>query len=72
MKNGTDRNRTEGGSPADGRKAEGRSTARLLGRLFGEFLKFGFLTISGGMAMIPRMQRLAVEVSAQKRKESEK
>ena len=32
-----------------------------LGRLFWEFLKLGLFTIGGGMAMIPQMQRIAVD-----------
>ena len=46
-------------TPSDDSPAGGGNGS--LGRLFWEFLKLGLFTIGGGMAMIPQMQRIAVE-----------
>ncbi len=40
---------------------QNNNRARVCLRLFWEFLKLGLFTIGGGMAMIPQMQRIAVE-----------
>ena len=55
---GADRQEETGAGSREG--AYVKSTESL-GRLFWEFLKLGLFTIGGGMAMIPQMQRIAVE-----------